>query len=332
MSKGLMRELFGGPIDIVGDVHGEIRALRELVRRLGYDEQGRHPEGRRLVFVGDLGDRGEDSPAVVEWVRDRVLEGRAQAVLGNHDFNALEAAAGGEMKTELSWLFDEAPPYRHHDRLVPQAHASPKQRDDVLAFFRSLPVALERGGELPARVVHAAWDSHLVERLRPRRDVVAAYREEKAHLQRVFDHVGLDAATRTLLHQNCNAVKHLTSGVEVRSPKPIYINEKPRWELRHAWWHQYRDPVLCVIGHYWRILLPGEVKFESLFDGLPLEATHGGGPVLCIDYSAGKRFRERLGRDFDGSFRTRLGALRLPEKQIVYDNAEPVYLKASGGC
>src|SRR3954451_13724531 len=95
----LVRPLFDGPIDVVGDVHGEIDALTELRQHLGYDATGSHPDGRRLVFVGDLGDRGPDSPGVAEWVRDLVAAGRAQCVLGNHDFNALDAASGGRMRT-----------------------------------------------------------------------------------------------------------------------------------------------------------------------------------------------------------------------------------------
>ena len=47
---------------------------------------------------------------------------------------------------------------------------------------------------------------------------------------------------------------------------------------------------------------------------------------MCIDYSVGKRFRERLQRGFDGRFRTRLGALRLPERLLFFDNAEAVGL------
>ena len=56
-----------GPVDIVGDVHGELGALDALLDRLGY-VRGRHPEGRRLVFVGDLIDRGPDSAGVLERV------------------------------------------------------------------------------------------------------------------------------------------------------------------------------------------------------------------------------------------------------------------------
>lgn len=69
----LIHPLFDGPVDIVGDVHGEIDALRSLIRHLGYDEDGSHTDGRRLVFVGDLTDCGPDSPAVVGLVR---LEGQ----------------------------------------------------------------------------------------------------------------------------------------------------------------------------------------------------------------------------------------------------------------
>ena len=68
-SKSLVQPLFEGPIDIVGDVHGEIDALHSLMRHLGYDSDGQHPDGRRLVFAGDLTDRGPDSPAVVAVVQ-----------------------------------------------------------------------------------------------------------------------------------------------------------------------------------------------------------------------------------------------------------------------
>ena len=64
----LVRPLFAGPIDIVGDIHGEIDALLALLHHLGYAEDGIHAQGRRLVFVGDLTDRGPDSPSVVSLV------------------------------------------------------------------------------------------------------------------------------------------------------------------------------------------------------------------------------------------------------------------------
>ena len=87
-----IRALFEGPIDIVGDIHGEIDALRDLLGQLGYDTTGQHPDGRRLVFIGDLTDRGPDSPAVFELVSGLVARGLAQCVLGNHELNLLRQA------------------------------------------------------------------------------------------------------------------------------------------------------------------------------------------------------------------------------------------------
>jgi len=40
----IIQPLFDGSLDIVGDVHGEIEALRSLMQHLGYDDDGNHPE------------------------------------------------------------------------------------------------------------------------------------------------------------------------------------------------------------------------------------------------------------------------------------------------
>ncbi len=71
--------------DIMGDVHGCYDALRRLCDALGYDEAFYHPEGRRLVFLGDLIDHGPDSLAVLSLVSRLVNRGRALVTLGNHD-------------------------------------------------------------------------------------------------------------------------------------------------------------------------------------------------------------------------------------------------------
>jgi hypothetical protein len=337
MSGQLVGELFDGPIDCVGDVHGEIDALFVLLERLGYDSVGRHPEGRRLVFVGDLVDRGPDSPGVANWVQARIAEGRAQCVLGNHEFNALRASTSShprDMKTELSWLYDEARPYTHsyidphtHARvsvLVPQKRVTHRQREELLAFFRSLPLALERGGELPVRVVHACWQPGMIERLRHRHDVLLVHEQEHRLIEESLaaGRLGEDRVIRNLLHQNLNAVKRITSGLEARLDEPIEIGGKLRWEGRAPWWQDYHDPVLVVVGHYWRLLLPGEK--EKLFDGVPIHGLLGRGNVMCIDYSVGKRYRERIDHDRHRDFATRLAALRLPEKVLYFDEHPPL--------
>ncbi|MGW7366552.1 polynucleotide kinase-phosphatase [Streptomyces sp. NPDC054841] len=73
-----------GPFDIIGDIHGCRSELDTLLARLGYVD-GAHPEGRTAVFVGDLVDRGPDSPGVLRRVMSMVASGNALCVPGNHE-------------------------------------------------------------------------------------------------------------------------------------------------------------------------------------------------------------------------------------------------------
>ncbi|MEU6477699.1 polynucleotide kinase-phosphatase [Streptomyces sp. NPDC047017] len=73
-----------GPFDIIGDVHGCAAELETLLAELGYAD-GVHPQGRTAVFVGDLVDRGPDSPGVLRRVMAMVKSGHALCVPGNHE-------------------------------------------------------------------------------------------------------------------------------------------------------------------------------------------------------------------------------------------------------
>jgi protein phosphatase len=81
-----------GPFDIIGDVHGCHAELLVLLEKLGYEyrhtETGyyvEHPAGRKPVFVGDLCDRGPDTPGVYRLVMNILQRGAGYCVLGNHD-------------------------------------------------------------------------------------------------------------------------------------------------------------------------------------------------------------------------------------------------------
>jgi protein phosphatase len=86
-----------GPFDIVGDVHGCYDELLELLDKLGYRyDAGRlvPPDGRKLVFVGDLVDRGPKIPEVLRLTMDAVEQGTALCVPGNHDMKLLKKLNG----------------------------------------------------------------------------------------------------------------------------------------------------------------------------------------------------------------------------------------------
>jgi protein phosphatase len=85
-----------GPFDIIGDVHGCASELQELLEKLGYvvswsEDRGERivavqaPHGRKVVFVGDLVDRGPASPDALRIAMQMVADGAALCVQGNHE-------------------------------------------------------------------------------------------------------------------------------------------------------------------------------------------------------------------------------------------------------
>lgn len=126
-----------GPFDVIGDVHGCRSELESLLVTLGYtlvrDSAGRPvdalpPAGRRAVFLGDLVDRGPDSPGVLRLVMGMVGAGHALAVPGNHE-NKLVRALDGR-KVQVSHGLAET---------LAQLQAEPEDfRRDVRAFCDGL--------------------------------------------------------------------------------------------------------------------------------------------------------------------------------------------------
>lgn len=91
-----------GPFDIIGDVHGCFDELELLLAKLGYKAQAggafSHAEGRKLIFVGDLVDRGPKIPEVVRLVLESVKAGHAFCVPGNHDIKFMRSIFGKKVQ------------------------------------------------------------------------------------------------------------------------------------------------------------------------------------------------------------------------------------------
>jgi protein phosphatase len=108
-----------GPFDIVGDIHGCRSELESLLGRLGYDVGAAwHPEGRKVVFLGDLVDRGPDVPGVLRIVMRMVEAGTALCVPGNHEMKLLRKLRGKDVQIthglaeSLAQLEREPPEFR----------------------------------------------------------------------------------------------------------------------------------------------------------------------------------------------------------------------------
>ncbi|WP_338673532.1 polynucleotide kinase-phosphatase [Streptomyces sp. SCSIO 30461] len=107
-----------GPFDIIGDIHGCRSELDALLAKLGYQD-GEHPDGRTAVFVGDLVDRGPDSPGVLRRVMGMVASGNALCVPGNHE-NKLGRWLNGRQVRRTHGLAETIEQFEREDAVDPQ--------------------------------------------------------------------------------------------------------------------------------------------------------------------------------------------------------------------
>lgn len=359
----LIAHLPAGPLDIVGDVHGEIDALDALLDRLGQPGQGRP----HLVFLGDLIDRGPDSIAVVERVAGLVAAGHATCLLGNHELNILR----DRKRSGNRWFWgDSAEPWKHmgHDGTLREgvfASRTPStdQQQTMRSFFSTLPVVAQRPD---LRVVHAAWSDTAVAALATCANLTAGLARSDADADQVPETlVGAMAAERELLRsggysltnpnlappavpalaqaaalrQNTHHLSVLTSGPEEPRPGcPAWRAGRWRVIRRQRWWdHPVATPT--IFGHYWRIRGPvRDASRYRLFDHTA--ATDWLGPdrrAFCLDFSVGRRYRSRTdaGEAPSSGFREALAALRwtdadTPSELWFDDETHPVRLPPPG--
>ncbi len=355
----LLQRLPPGPVDIIGDVHGEFEALVALLRHLGCDPD-RCTVERPLVFVGDLIDRGPNSPAVVELVMRLVEAGVATCIIGNHELNLLlrleKEGNGWARHDDLdAFQVEEGDQFRH----IPfgSHRASDDQVERFLAFFRTLPLALVRDD---LRVVHACWDGPSMERLSGDHDLVTLARRWGRQIRDILDERGVRAREReeksTFAQlrrldvrptRNCVAhaeaaearqsrhpIKVLTSGREERIPFEdiFFTGGKWRFVRRASWWSSYAEEPPVVVGHYWRRRADAQIvgKPDSWQTDRYTDWTGPRGNVFCVDFSVGRRFLERHSGTTSG-FEGALAALRWPERQLVFDDGVELPTTGWGG-
>lgn len=156
--------------DIIGDIHGHADALKALLDQLGYREHGgawRHPE-RQTIFLGDFIDRGPQQTETLDIVRRMMDTGRALAVMGNHEFNAIAwflpnpRAPGDSLRSNRL----EKNRHQHSAFLNEVADKSPRHKS-YIDWFLSLPLWLELPG---LNIVHACWHPDYLAYLAPHLD------------------------------------------------------------------------------------------------------------------------------------------------------------------
>jgi len=274
-------------------------------------------------------------------VRDLVARNRAQCVLGNHELNLLR----GDTKHGNRWHLDpdhaEQRAEFGHSKPAP-IHLKPAWHD----LFLSLPLALERAD---LRVAHAAWHAPSIATLRTSSgrtvELFEQYDDQtRLELEQIgirsaadaeeADHsVALETESTPVpllpnlaladeLFQMSNPLRVVTSGQERIATTPFWANGKWRMCERVQWWNEYTDDVSVIVGHYWRSAVQGPNVSggkRELFDDVHFNEWSGPKRnVFCVDFSVGGRYRERARNVSE--FATRLGAVRWPERQLVFED------------
>jgi len=158
----------------------------------------------------------------VRLVKHLMSQGNAQCILGNHELNIIR----GDRKHGNHWFFGEPEVIRKDKFSVSfQILADESFRSEVVEFFSSLPIALERED---VGVVHACWDPESIEILRNTDTTVAAafdmfnaQTREKIATEAITDPDQID-----MIEQNENPIKVVSSGKEVPTAVPFFAGER----------------------------------------------------------------------------------------------------------
>ena len=120
----------------VGDIQGCAPSLKALVKKL--------PTQSKMIFLGDLVNRGPDSLGTLRYLKQLQEEKRIECILGNHDLHLLAVDAGIRKTKGL-------------DTVQPILDAP--DRAELIHWLRHRPMALSNGKVL---TVHAGvlpqWD------------------------------------------------------------------------------------------------------------------------------------------------------------------------------
>lgn len=226
--------------DIIPDIHGQHDALLAALRELGWRHSGTgwtHPEpDRRLLFLGDLIDRGPENAAVIRTVRSLIDGGRADLILGNHELNAMQFHTA-HPETGRPLRRNDEKNTRQHRSFLAEFPPGAVHTKEVIGWLRTIPLLIERDG---FRAVHAAWAEPTVAALRGH---LPDLRLDEAALVRSADEEDPLYAL----------VEEVTKGPETKLPPGITFRDKDGTErdaVRLRWWRggaaSWRETAMSV--------------------------------------------------------------------------------------
>lgn len=214
-------------IDIIGDIHGYADKLVGLLTQLGYRHNGQHfvpPAGHRALFIGDLIDRGSQQLATLEIVFAMLDADVADAVMGNHEYNALAFATLDPNNPQEYLRSHNEIHVRQHEAFLAEVPFGSESHRYWLQRLYNLPLWLETDY---ACFVHACWDVDSMAVLTPLLTADNCLTAE-----------GL-IATAQEYSEPFEALERVLKGVETPLPAGMVMVDKEgteRKRVRVRWW------------------------------------------------------------------------------------------------
>lgn len=261
--------------DIIGDIHGHYDLLVSLLEKLGYTEENgvySHLE-RKVIFTGDIIDRGDKIRPTIILVRKMVEAGNAYCILGNHELNAI-----------LYETLDKSGKYlrkrllKYRLPLNKTLEEFKNNRDELLnhiKWFRTLPIYLDLGN---LRIVHGGWnDNHI--------SLINNYTKNSQKLKKSFLKNYLTIPELKI------AVNELIKGKEFVLPKDLLLKDDRgiiRRQFRIKWWESAEGKTFQEIAFGNKFELPAySIPKELLPQITPYPQTAP--PVFLGHYCLPKR-------------------------------------------
>lgn len=244
--------------DIIGDVHGYLSELEQLLRLMDYSvKRGvwSHPT-RKAIFVGDFVSRGPNSRAVISLIRKMVNSGSGYVVLGNHELNAIcyftYNSKGSPIRRPSLAVVEELDAIQMQYEVDLVEGNKAKFKDDI-KWLRTLPFFLDFG---EFRVAHAYWDDESI--------AVASEAHEDGRLRKSYLRKLIDKHTPESI-----AIAKLTRGIEFLLPHDLIIKCNKgikRGSFRVKWWQSMEGKSFKETNFGNKFQLPDLTIPQEFFD------------------------------------------------------------------
>ncbi len=284
--------------DLIGDIHGQATELIRLLEKLSYKKINNiwEHENRKIIFLGDFIDRGDEQREVISIVRPMIENGSALSVMGNHEYNAIayytENSQGGHFREHNEKNL------KQHKAFLKAYEDYPEEYKSVIEWFKTLPFWLDLES---LRVIHACWDIDLIKKLgKSLEDGVLKKSSDKTTVEfRAIETLlkGKEIPLpegQSFLDKDNNKRDHIRIKFWERNAKTykdLFMGPKdalqfiPDLPLEDDYSVPYpTDEKPLFLGHYW---MEGEIK--------PLTEN-----IACIDYSVAKPGGKLVAYRWDG--------------------------------